>query len=557
MSAPHPIYALASDLVETLAAFRPELATYAGITGHDDRWPDLSPAGADAVLAELRSRRRRLRALPSAGNRWDQLAIDVALDLLSEEIEALELGDHLRDLNSIASPVQHLREAFDHMPTDTSEAGENILARLATVGDALDGYRMSLEEGRRRGLIAPARQAEAVAAQCEIHAGADSALAALHGTVAPRLHEPWQRKHLDEATAAARSAFGEFGAYLRTVYLPGAMERDAVGPDEYRRRARTHLGTDIDPEATYRWGWNEVGELRAAMERVAGEITPGADIPEALHVLKTDPDRAAADPEAFRREMQHRTDDALARLSNVHFDVPAQIRRVEVKLAPPGGAIGAYYVGPSEDFTRAGTLWWSLADTGPVPLFDQVTTAYHEGFPGHHLQVGIQVSLAGRLSRLQRVWAWKPGTGEGWALYAERLMHELGFLDRPDYVFGLLAAQMLRACRVVIDIGSHLDLPIPDDQPFEPGRAWTFEIASRMLETYAALDADYARSEITRYLGWPGQAIAYKVGERAILDVRSAREQRDGAAFDLKAFHQDLLEVGPVGIDVMRRWLLP
>jgi uncharacterized protein (DUF885 family) len=201
-------------------------------------------------------------------------------------------------------------------------------------------------------------------------------------------------------------------------------------------------------------------------------------------------------------------------------------------------------------------VWWSLEGDGPVPLYDQMTTAYHEGFPGHHLQVGVQVSLADKLSRLHRLWMWKSGSGEGWALYAERLMEELGFLDRPDYVFGLLAAQMLRACRVVIDIGAHLDLKIPEGQPFHPGEPWRFESATEMLREYATLDTAYADSEVTRYYGWPGQAISYKVGEKAILELREDARRDRGDHFDLKVFHRDLLEVGPVGLDLLREMML-
>jgi uncharacterized protein (DUF885 family) len=133
-------------------------------------------------------------------------------------------------------------------------------------------------------------------------------------------------------------------------------------------------------------------------------------------------------------------------------------------------------------------------------------------------------------------------------------MEQMGFLDKPDYVFGFLSAQMLRACRVVIDIGSHLGLAIPESQPFHPGEEWSFELGVEMLQQYATLERQYAESEMTRYLGWPGQAIAYKVGEREILDIRANLETRAG--FDAKKFHADLLEIGPVGLEVVRDLLL-
>jgi uncharacterized protein (DUF885 family) len=221
-------------------------------------------------------------------------------------------------------------------------------------------------------------------------------------------------------------------------------------------------------------------------------------------------------------------------------------------MTPPGGPLGAYYNGPSEDFARPGTVWWSKGDLQQIPLYDEVTTAYHEGFPGHHLQYGIQVTAGDRISRYQKMVVWYSGSGEGWALYAEDLMEELGYLEKPDYVLGKLASEMLRACRVVIDIGSHLELLIPGGQPFHPGEPWSYDLGVEMLERYAGQSHDIAVSEMNRYLGWPGQAISYKVGQQAIRDLRQEAQQAAGAAFDLKVFHARLLEVGAVGLDLLR-----
>jgi uncharacterized protein (DUF885 family) len=192
-----------------------------------------------------------------------------------------------------------------------------------------------------------------------------------------------------------------------------------------------------------------------------------------------------------------------------------------------------------------------------IPLYGHITTAYHEGFPGHHLQCGIQVALADKLSRLHRLSVWYPGYGEGWALYSEDLMNELGYFEKPEYVLGMLAAQLFRACRVVIDIGSHLELPIPKDQTnFHPGEPWTFETAVEMLVKRGDETGDYARSEVTRYLGWPGQAISYKVGQRVIKELRDELKRTKGAAFDLKDFHARVLNSGPVGLELLRRLVL-
>lgn len=548
----HPVFALSSVLVDELCEMYPDSATYLGVSGHDHRWPDLSPDGAAARVDTLAGMRRRVAELPGGGTHFDRLAMSVTASAIDEELAEYAHDDHLRDLNSIASPIQNLREVFDHMPKETAGSWENIIARLDALPSAMDAYRTSLALGLEKDLASAQRQVLAAAAQCDAHAGEASAISALAGAYASSGTDKSLEDSLADAIGRGRAAFGELADWLRGTYLPQAPQRDAVGRERYVRAAHTFLGTDIDPEETYSWGWSQIAELQAGMKAAAHEIEPGAGIDEALEILKTDPNRQARDRDHFLSLMQDRTDHALDRLSGTHFDVPDPIRRCVVNLAPVGGPLGAYYVSPSEDFSRPGTVWWSLEGDGPFSLYDEVTTAYHEGFPGHHLQNGIHVSLADRLSRLHRLWIWKPGIGEGWALYAERLMGELGFLDSPDYVFGMLAAQMLRACRVVIDIGTHLEFSLPSDQGFHPGEQWTFDLAVDMLRDYATLGEAYAVSEATRYFGWPGQAIAYKVGERAILEVRDRVKELRGSTFDLKVFHADLLEIGPVAIDLMR-----
>ena len=548
----HPAFELSSDLVDELVALYPDSATYLGVAGYDDKWPDLSPDGADAIVDRLNDMKKRVGELPGGGTHFDRLAISVAGSAVDEELALFAHDDHQRDLNSIASPIQGFREVFDHMAKDTRESWENIVARLDSLPEAMANYRASLALGLDRGMGVAERQVRAAAKQSAAHAGEESAFSALAATYAEAGVGDDLAGQLDAAILRARDAYGEMADWLTETYLPKSVKKNAVGRERYVRAAHHFLGTDIDPEETYEWGWSEVADLRSRMEAAAAEIRPGASLTEVLEILKTDPARLAKDRAEFTSLMQERTDEALDRLSGTHFDVPEPIRKCIVNLAPVGGPLGAYYVSPSEDFTRPGTVWWSLEGDGPFPLYDEVTTAYHEGFPGHHLQNGIQVSLADRLSRLHRLWIWKPGIGEGWALYAERLMDELGFLDSPDYVFGMLSAQMLRACRVVIDIGTHLEFPLPQGQPFHPGESWDFRLAVEMLREYATLDAAYARSEATRYFGWPGQAIAYKVGERAILETRDQVKALRGDTFDLKVFHADLLEIGPVAIDLMQ-----
>jgi uncharacterized protein (DUF885 family) len=212
---------------------------------------------------------------------------------------------------------------------------------------------------------------------------------------------------------------------------------------------------------------------------------------------------------------------------------------------------------PTEDFARPGGIWYSLPpEDGPVPLYQEVSTAYHEGFPGHHMQIALTMTLAERLSRFQRTLVWYSGYGEGWGLYTERLMDELGYYEKPDYVFGMLASHVFRACRVVVDIGLHLRLDIPAGAPLHPGQPWSFERAVDYLRDIGMQTQAYAESEVLRYLGWPGQAISYKVGEREILALRDEARRRQGGDFDLKSFHSAVLGTGEVRFDTLRDLVL-
>ena len=462
--------------------------------------------------------------------------------------------DVYRQVRTLACPLYEVREVFDVMDTDSAEGREAVIARLHGAVDALDGIRATLGVGMNRNLYAARRQVLGAVEQCRTNAGPDSALRALVGTMAEQGAAESELAAVGVAADAAAVAYGEMADWLEESYVSGAPEADGVGRERYAAASGYFLGMGIDLEETYDWGWSEIARIRADMDALADQIEPGLNRREVVERLNNDPHRRAR-REDFVRIMQERQDVALRELDGIHFDVPEAVKRVETRLAPPGAFIGAYYISPSEDFTRPGSVWFSVGDNETIPLWDNVSTAYHEGFPGHHLQTGVQMSLAERTSRLQRVWVWYSGSGEGWALYSETLMRELGYFEKPEYVFGMLASEMLRACRVVVDIGMHAGLEIPGDQSFHPGEQWSFDTAVEMLTNFAGQLPDYARGEVTRYLGWPGQAPAYKIGERVILDLREERKAQQGAGFDLKQFHVDVLEAGPIGLDLLREFV--
>jgi uncharacterized protein (DUF885 family) len=203
-------------------------------------------------------------------------------------------------------------------------------------------------------------------------------------------------------------------------------------------------------------------------------------------------------------------------------------------------------------------MWWSVPDgMTQFSTWREVTTVYHEGVPGHHLQIGQTQVRAELLNRWQRLLCWCSGHGEGWALYAERLMDDLGYLSDPGDRLGMLDGQALRAARVIVDIGMHLELEIPRDNPFgfHPGERWTPELGWLFLRGHCRVQEDVLRFELDRYLGWPGQAPSYKVGERIWLQARADAQARKGADFDLKSFHRDALNLGALGLDPLRKAL--
>jgi uncharacterized protein (DUF885 family) len=243
-------------------------------------------------------------------------------------------------------------------------------------------------------------------------------------------------------------------------------------------------------------------------------------------------------------------------LRGKHFEISDRVMGLECKIAPPGGGVGAYYTGPSEDFGRPGRMWWSLpAGRDEFVTWRETSTVYHEGAPGHHLQIATAVDQSGSLNKYQRLMAFTSGHAEGWALYAERLMEELGYLADDGDLLGMLSEQLFRAARVVVDLGMHLELPIPAGTGFHEGERWTPELGLEFMLTRTITDQAHVRDEIDRYLGWPGQAPAYKIGERLWLAARAEARARAGEAFDIKRFHTQALKLGGMGLDTLREQL--
>ncbi|WP_225849700.1 DUF885 domain-containing protein [Streptomyces sp. HPF1205] len=541
---------VADAYVDDLIELDPIIGTYLGVPASYRLLPDFSPAGQEAraelartTLAEL----ARAEARPGGDSDAERRCARLLRERLTSELAVHEAGESLRAISNIASPAHSIREAFTLTPTETPENYADLAARLRAVPAALRGYRESLAEGLARDLPGGPRQVETVVEQIGEwtgDGGSGSWFAALTADGPQEL-----RAELDAAAAEATAAYAELRDWLRDVYAPGvAGAPDPVGRERYARWSQYWNGTDLDLDEAYAYGWSEFHRLREEMIAEAGKILPDTDPWEVLRHLE-DHGQAVEGVDEVQRWLQALMDEAIEALDGTHFELAERVKRVEARIAPPGGAAAPYYTAPSEDFSRPGRTWLPTMGRTRFPVFNLVSTWYHEGVPGHHLQLAQWAHVAEDLSRYQATIGMVSANAEGWALYAERLMDELGFLTDPERRLGYLDAQMMRANRVIVDIGMHLQLEIPRDSPFHPGERWTPELAREFFGMHSGRPPAFVDSEVIRYLGIPGQAIGYKLGERAWLTGRAAARAARGDAFDAKAWHMAALSLGSLGLD--------
>jgi len=545
---------VADEYFDSAIALSPIMATMAGIPGHEEDLDDVSPAGL-AALSELRQRTLTALAGVEPVDDVDRVTIAALQDRLglAEEIHAAGLDE--MSLNVIASPLQDLRDVFDLMPQKSEADWATLATRMAKLPTALGQYRESLLAARDKGNVTPRRQVEQGIVQCTDLTADDGYFATLvaDATADGAPLAGATKDALTAAAARAADAYRSMGEFLRDELLDAAPEADAAGIERYRLWSRYFVGATVDLEETYRWGIEECARLDEQMRDVAERIVPGGTVKEAIAALEADPAYQLQGKPALKEWMQTKADAAISILGETQFDIPGPMRTIECMIAPTEQG-GIYYTPPSDDFSRPGRMWWSVPKgVTTFGTWKELTTVYHEGVPGHHLQCAQAVLRSELLNKWRRLDLWISGHGEGWALYAERLMAELGYMEDPGHRMGWLDGQSLRAARVVIDIGVHCGFDAPDEVG---GGAWTYDKAWQFLTNHANQGEAWLRFELNRYLGWPGQAPSYKIGERLWLQLREEATARENGAFDLKTFHRKALDLGCVPLDTLRAAVL-
>ncbi|GAA1371804.1 DUF885 domain-containing protein [Streptomyces beijiangensis] len=539
---------VADAYVDELIALDPITGTYLGVKESSAGLPDFSPAGTARLAALARTTLAKLDAaeqLPGAQNDAERRCGRLLRERLTAELAVHDSDEALRAVSNIHSPAHGIREVFSVTPTETEEDWAAVVERLAAVPAALEGYRQSLALGLERGLLGGPRPTATFVGQLTEWAGEDRGWFEDFAATGPDS----LRKELDTVGRSATEAVVALRDWMRDVYAPAVADApDTVGRERYARWSRYFNGTDLDLDEAYAYGWSEYHRLLAEMKTEAEKILPGAGPWEALAHLDVHGTHIEGVDEV-QAWLQSLMTEAMDALDGTHFELAERVRKVESCIAPPGGAAAPYYSPPSEDFSRPGRTWLPTMGETRFPVYDLVSTWYHEGVPGHHLQLAQWAHVADQLSRYQATVGIVSANAEGWALYAERLMDELGFLPDAERRLGYLDAQMMRACRVIVDIGMHLELEIPADSPFHPGERWTPELAQEFFGSHSGRPADFVESELTRYLSMPAQAIGYKLGERAWLLGRENARKAHGDSFDAKAWHMAALSQGSLGLD--------
>jgi len=502
-----------------------------GVVGSPASLTDYSPDGVSAMADLLARTSRQLRAA-SPTSEPERLGRLFLLGEVEAELALLDGGERERQVGILAEPPAAIRLSFDLIPRQTPDDWANVASRLRAVEIALDGYRETLRRGMATGLTASRLCSEALADQCAAFAdGWFASYVASYG-------EGPLRAALDEAARSAGAAYETMAGWMRSDYLPVATEALGVGSERYRLWQQSMLGDELDLDETYSWGWEELARLEREQADECDRVIPGGSFAEVRDFLNRDPTRSIEGVDAYRAWLQEVTDDAIARLDGWQFDIPDTLKRCEIGIPPEGSAAAPYYTPPSEDLSTPGRTWFPTQGRTVFPTWDQVTTAYHEAVPGHHLQFGLTRLLP--LTRAHKL-GFQSAHGEGWALYAERLADEVGLFATPDTRLGFLSMQAFRAARVVIDIGLHTGRSLPDGGP------WTARDVVDRLERLGIPTA-LAKSELVRYVSWPAQATCYKLGERAWLAGRASARSQQGSSFDLRRWHGAALSLGALGL---------
>ena len=536
-----PIFGLCEEYFEKLLDYDAINSTYANKKDYNGAWNDYSYHPVDPFLRIAKSYKKKIEQEEPL-DRYDELAKTIILRDIDNYIEHWDDLWNYTYFGSVFSEPESIYEVFEIMPKENPEDIKDIIKRLKKIPTALNEWVSSLKDLAELGSVNAKLRIDFVVYML------DNLSAGKFTKIASKIDA--NNKKLMRAAKEADVAYEQLSAWLFTKYRPIADDNWRVGKERYIKTVKDQTGLIINPKEIYDWGWKELDRINQEMWEVGQSIDPTVtELRGFATILNNDPEYIVEGKDNFKKFLEDVTAKAIAEMNNKYFTIPAAIKKCEVIMDEDTIDESPYYKGPSDDLTRPGRTYYPTLGRNKFTTWENYSTWFHESVPGHHMQIGTQMLNKDTLSVYQREEAWNSGYGEGWALYSEKLMDELGYFDKPGYKMGYLMCQAMRAARLIVDIGLHLGYK--DDH----GNIWTPDYAVTFMQERALLNESYAANEIARYISWAGQAITYKLGERVWLEARENAKKRLGDKFDLKKFHMYALKLGPMGLDLLEREL--
>jgi len=549
--------ALLDEAWEWQMVQNPVQASYLGDRRFNDKWSDQSLDAIDARHAQRQDFLDRLRAIdPSGLGENDQLNYDLFRWQLQNSIDRHQYKWHLIPISQRGG-VQSLESTAEQVRLQSTKDYEDWLARMAAVPDVIEQTMALQEQGRKTGYMPPKILMERIPDQIAkqtVENPEDSpffkAFETFPDTISEEDRSRLQASAKEIIDDAIVPAYREFSRYFNNTYLPAS--RDSIGVSElpngeafYEYRVHLYTTTRMTPDEIHRLGLNEVKRIRDEMQLIIDDLEFDGDFADFLHFLRTDPQFYFEDPddlyEAYLATCK-RIDPELVKLFGKLPRMPYGLRPIPDNIAPD--TTTAYYNRPAADGSRAGYYYVNLYKPEVRPKYEIEVLSVHEAMPGHHLQI----ALAQELENMPNFRKYSGFTAfiEGWGLYSEALGYDLGLYKDPYSRFGALTYEMWRAVRLVVDTGMHY-------------KGWTRQQAIDFFKDNAAKTELDIINEIDRYLIMPGQALAYKIGQLKMLELRKKAERALGNDFDIRAFHDELLGAGAIPLEVletkMTRWL--
>jgi uncharacterized protein (DUF885 family) len=531
----------------------PMLATNVGDPRGQDRLADDSLAAIERRAETREQMLRELQAIPADSlSAMSQIDYELLRRRLDGQLANDRFKTHLMPINNREGFHISFPELPRVMNPKTKSDFQNYVARLKDFSRYTDQQIELLRGGIEAGLTQPAIIMRDSAGQAEAHAVDDPSDSLLLKNIPEETRqalgeESWNeiaQQIQDAIRTSVAPAYRRFTDFLNREYLPACRGPIAAvampnGRDFYRDRVRRFTTIDISPEELHETGLRENARIRAEMEAIRESVEFDGDLPAFLKHLRTDPKFYAQTPQQLMKEVAlilKLADGRLPELFGRLPRIPYGLREIPAYVAPQ--TTSAYYWPPATDGSRGGFYYINTYKLSSRPLYQLESLSMHEAVPGHHLQLALQAELTDLhpISRESNITAFI----EGWALYSERLGKEIGFYKDPYQDFGRLSMEAWRASRLVVDTGIHW-------------MGWSRERAIEYMTNNTALSEHNVVAEIDRYIGWPGQALAYKTGELAISRIRARAEKQLGDKFDIRGFHDRVLEAGSIPLPLLEK----